>query len=108
MSTSVLLTTDGTYPCYGGGVSVWCDQLIRQLREVKFHVFAIGYSPSHVPLFAQPPNVVSLQVCNLWGSELPGVQEESFTSALMRRLSTSEHAIQAGFLGAFRECLRAI
>jgi glycosyltransferase involved in cell wall biosynthesis len=108
MTTSVLLTTDGTYPCYAGGVSVWCDQLIRQLRDIDFHVFAIGYSPSHVPVFTRPPNVVSQQVCNLWGAEQPGVREESFSAALVRRLRTTPGAIRSGFLHAFSDCIRAI
>lgn len=108
MKTSVLLTTDGTYPCYAGGVSVWCDQLIRQLPEIDFHVFAIGYSPSHTPIFPPALNVVSQQVCNLWGTEQPGVREEPFTAALVRRLKTNQRVIRAGFLDAFCDCVRAI
>jgi hypothetical protein len=71
---SVLLTTDGTYPCYPGGVSVWCDELIRHLPDVEFHVFAISYSPSHDTVFPRPHNVASQRILPLWGSEEPGVR----------------------------------
>jgi len=71
-STSVLLTSDGTYPCYQGGVSVWCDQLVHQLSAVEYHLFAISYSPSHPPLFDLPPNVISSRILPLWGTDQPG------------------------------------
>ncbi|MEP6536330.1 MAG: GT4 family glycosyltransferase PelF [Bryobacteraceae bacterium] len=105
---SVLLTSDGTYPCYTGGVSVWCDQLIRQLPDVKFDVFAIAYSPSHVPLFKRPPNVVSQCVLPLWGTEEPGPQQEDFIPNLVRKICTTPQNIRSGFLDPFQACLRAV
>ena len=104
---SVLLTSDGTYPCYTGGVSVWCDQLIRQLPDVQFHVFAITYSPSHVPLYGRPPNVASQHILPLWGNEEPGPQL-NFASSLLRKISTTPQVIQAGFLEPFQMCLRSM
>ena len=89
----VLLTTDGTYPCYRGGVSVWCDQLIRRLPEVPFHVLAITYSPSHAPLFASPANVVSQRVLPLWGAERLGGREDNLINSLLRRVKTSPAVI---------------
>jgi glycosyltransferase involved in cell wall biosynthesis len=35
------LVTEGTYPYAHGGVSVWCDQLVRALPEHRFDVHAI-------------------------------------------------------------------
>ncbi len=106
---SVLLTTDGTYPCYRGGVSVWCDQLIRRLEDVSFHVFAISYSPSHVPLFGPPPaNLVSSQVLPLWGTEEPGPQEDNFAAALLRKIRTSEDVVRSWFLEPFELVLRSM
>ena len=32
----VALTAEGTYPHQFGGVSVWCDQLIRGLAQHEF------------------------------------------------------------------------
>jgi len=37
----VAFVTEGSYPCSGGGVSVWCDQLIHNLPGVDFHLIAI-------------------------------------------------------------------
>ncbi|PYT66282.1 MAG: hypothetical protein DMG39_27150, partial [Acidobacteria bacterium] len=31
---SVLLTTEGTYPFYTGGVSTWCDRLTHDLPHI--------------------------------------------------------------------------
>jgi len=107
-TNSVLVTTDGTYPCYPGGVSVWCDQLIRQLSHVNFHVFAIAYSPSHLPRFSRPANVLSQQVFPLWGTEEPGLQEENFPAALLRKRRTSDEAISSRFLEPFQLCLRSM
>jgi glycosyltransferase involved in cell wall biosynthesis len=105
---SVLLTTDGTYPCYPGGVSVWCDQLMRQLSDTPFHVFAVAYSPSHTPAFPRLENVITQQVLPLWGTEEPGVREESLAAALRRKLITSQHAIRSRFLDAFELCVQCI
>src|SRR3989442_7468596 len=107
-ATTVLLTTDGTYPCYPGGVSVWCDQLIRELRNLRFHIVAIAASPSHGPLFLRRPNVLSQQICPLWGSEEPGARDESLGAALRRRWRTSTSAIRSSFLDAFQLCVRSI
>jgi polysaccharide biosynthesis protein PelF len=105
---TVLLTTDGTYPAYPGGVSVWCDQLMRHLPDVGFHVFAISYSPSHAPIFERPANVISQQVLPLWGTEEPGPPETSISAALRRRARTSTDAIRSGFIEPFELCLRAL
>jgi hypothetical protein len=37
----IALITEGTYPFVEGGVSVWCDQLIRGLQEMEFEVIAL-------------------------------------------------------------------
>ena len=34
----IALMTEGTYPFAFGGVSVWCDQLIRGMPGYQFHV----------------------------------------------------------------------
>ena len=87
---------------------MWCDQLIRELEEVRFHVFAIGYSPSHAPIFSRPENVASQQIFSLWGGEEPGVREEPFAVTLRRKLRTSKSAIRCGFLDPFQCCVRSI
>ena len=109
MATSVLLATDGTYPCYRGGVSVWCDQLIRALSDVQFHVFAVTYSPSHTPLFSPPANLVSQHILPLWGTEEPGPEDSGgLLAALLRKTLTTDEIIRSRFLPAFRVCLQCL
>lgn len=108
MPHSVLLTSDGTYPCYGGGVSVWCDQLIRGLPDFDFHVLAICASPSHQPHFARPENVRSQRLLPLWGTEDPSGSARDFVPDLLSRLRTSDRVIEDRFLPLFRACLRSI
>src|SRR5690348_6029733 len=71
----VLLTTDGTYPCYTGGVSVWCDQLVRHSPDVTFRIFALTYSPIERPVYAMPANVEAVQILPLWGVKEAGWAE---------------------------------
>ncbi|MGH9719580.1 MAG: GT4 family glycosyltransferase PelF [Bryobacteraceae bacterium] len=106
--TSVLLTTDGTFPCYPGGVTTWCDQLLRQLSDLRFHVFAVTYSPSHTPSFCLPSNVESLRLLPLWGTEEPGPQEGSLSSILLRKARTSTDTIRSRFLDPFGCCVRSV
>ena len=105
---SVLLTTDGTYPCYRGGVSVWCDQLIRQLPTTSFHLFAITHSPSAASVVQLPSNVVSQQFLPLWGTAEPGPAAGSLLSYLIRRLQTTPDKISGEFLPPFESLLNCI
>ncbi len=38
----ITLITEGTYPHHLGGVSVWCDQLLREINEHRFDILAIS------------------------------------------------------------------
>ncbi len=64
---SVALITEGTYPCYLGGVSVWCDQLTTGLTEQVFDVIAIQETGREPRVWSMPPNVRSVQPVPLWG-----------------------------------------
>ncbi|GAA1868001.1 hypothetical protein GCM10009836_55580 [Pseudonocardia ailaonensis] len=62
----VALVTEGTYPIQPGGVSGWCDQLIRCLPEVEFEVVALSGS-GHEPLaFTVPDSVTAVTRIGLW------------------------------------------
>lgn len=63
----VTLVTEGTYPFHHGGVTVWCDQMIRGLPERRFGVVAITGSGDEHPVLALPPNVTELRALPLWG-----------------------------------------
>jgi glycosyltransferase involved in cell wall biosynthesis len=63
----ITLVTEGTYPTAHGGVSVWCDQLIRGIPEHEFQVQAIVATGSEPALWPQPPNVTGTRLIPLWG-----------------------------------------
>ena len=63
----IALMTEGTYPFAFGGVSVWCDQLIRGMPGYEFHVVALVATAAGPAVWALPDNVVSLVKMPLWG-----------------------------------------
>jgi glycosyltransferase involved in cell wall biosynthesis len=63
----IALMTEGTYPFAFGGVSVWCDQLIRGMPGYEFHVVALVATAAQPAVWALPDNVVSLVKMPLWG-----------------------------------------
>jgi polysaccharide biosynthesis protein PelF len=62
----VALITEGTYPCGGGGVSVWCDQLIRGLPDVDFHVVALTLTDRDRIIWDRPANLVTRRRIGVW------------------------------------------
>jgi glycosyltransferase involved in cell wall biosynthesis len=63
----IALITEGTYPFAFGGVSVWCDQLIRGMPGYDFHLVALVATPAEPAVWALPDNVVSMVKMPLWG-----------------------------------------
>jgi polysaccharide biosynthesis protein PelF len=106
--TTVLLTTEGTYPCYSGGVSVWCDYLVRYLCDIEYHIFAITHAPSQQARFACPPNVTSCVLHPMWGTEEPGAHDTNFSEVHERKLRTDRTTLLRGFLPHFKACLREL
>ncbi|MGH3442223.1 MAG: GT4 family glycosyltransferase PelF [Nitriliruptorales bacterium] len=66
----ILLTTEGTYPHVVGGVSTWCDQLVREMPELDFDVFALMMNPFLPPSYDLPDNASLIKV-PIWGVEEP-------------------------------------
>ncbi|GGU15762.1 GT4 family glycosyltransferase PelF [Lentzea flava] len=64
----IAMMTEGTYPHQFGGVSVWCDQLIRGMPEHDFHVVALVATGVERPSWELPANVASVVSVPLWGS----------------------------------------
>jgi glycosyltransferase involved in cell wall biosynthesis len=104
----VLLTTDGTYPCYTGGVSVWCDQLVRHSPDVTFRIFALAYSPSQRSVYSMPPNVEACQILPLWGVKEAGWANGLFSQTYRRKGRTTSASLRKEFLGPFREAVRGL
>ncbi|WP_173405663.1 MULTISPECIES: GT4 family glycosyltransferase PelF [Streptomycetaceae] len=61
------LLTEGTYPHSHGGVSVWCDQLVRGMPDVDFRVVAVTGTGREPVVWEVPPQVSSVVAVPLWG-----------------------------------------
>jgi glycosyltransferase involved in cell wall biosynthesis len=79
----VALTAEGTYPHQFGGVSVWCDQLIRALPNYEFTVVALVATGTEPVQWELPQHVSKLVTVPLWGPP----------SALPRRRSPQRRAL---------------
>lgn len=68
----VLMTTEGTYPYVVGGVSSWCDLLVKGLPQFRWQVLPIVAGGRHRPLlFELPGNAELLPAIDLWSQDLP-------------------------------------
>ncbi|MGR8010991.1 GT4 family glycosyltransferase PelF [Streptomyces hypolithicus] len=68
----VSMLTEGTYPHVQGGVSTWCDQLVRGMPEVDFHVVSLTGSGREPVTWELPRNVYRHTTVPLWGPETGG------------------------------------
>ena len=64
----VAMITEGTYPLAFGGVSVWCDQLIRGMPDYEFCLLALVGTGAEPVVWDLPRNVTSLVKVPLWGA----------------------------------------
>ena len=62
----VLVATEGTYPFNLGGVSTWCDQLLRGLPQHEFDILAVTGPNVAEPTFPRPDNARSLRTLPIW------------------------------------------
>jgi glycosyltransferase involved in cell wall biosynthesis len=72
----IAMITEGTYPHGFGGVSVWCDQLVRGMPEYEFSLVAIAATAADRVVWSLPGNVTSVSTIPLWGSpaRAPGLR----------------------------------
>jgi glycosyltransferase involved in cell wall biosynthesis len=62
----IALLAEGCYPYVTGGVSTWCDQLVRGMPEHDFEVVAIAGTSGQQPAMAMPDNVLAVRCVPLW------------------------------------------
>lgn len=67
----VALVNEGTYPLVHGGVSVWCDHLIRGLPEHDFELTTIVATGREPHSWQLPANARSLELVPLWSAAPP-------------------------------------
>lgn len=94
---SVGLVTMGTYPHYTGGVSTWCDLLVRGLPSVQFTLVSLVADPSAKPVYKLPRNVERLITIPLWGTGevLELKRHLSLRQVLDHKRRTPQWAIQS-------------
>jgi Domain of unknown function (DUF3492) len=63
----IALVSEGTYPFAMGGVSVWCDQLIRGMPECRWEMVALTVDGTERPVWDLPDNLDRVRVIPLWG-----------------------------------------
>jgi glycosyltransferase involved in cell wall biosynthesis len=107
---SVLLTTEGTYPYSAGGVSTWCDALIRNTPEVLYTLLPIMMNPHIEQKYDPPPNARRVINVPLWGIEEPAefLTDITFAALHMRKRDTTDSMIERQFVPVFRNLLECI
>jgi polysaccharide biosynthesis protein PelF len=68
----VALIGEGTYPHQFGGVSVWCDQLVRGMPDYDFLLVALTATGAEPVRWSLPENVLTVSTMPLWGPPPPG------------------------------------
>ena len=63
----IALVSEGTYPFAMGGVSVWCDQLIRGLHDYEWEMVALTVDGSERSAWEPPDNLTAVRTVPLWG-----------------------------------------
>ena len=67
-ATRVTLLTEGTYPHSHGGVSVWCDQLVRGMPDIDFDVIAVTGTGREPVAWELPPMCAGAVASRMWGA----------------------------------------
>lgn len=110
----VALTAEGTYPHQFGGVSVWCDQLIRGLPQHDFTVIPLVATGNEAMRWQLPANVKSVVTIPLWGrppsvpwrSRLLRSRNDSLLLELFDVLLRPPNQAQDRFVDVMRELFR--
>lgn len=104
----VLLATEGTYPYHTGGVSTWCDALIRNLDNVEYMVYSIVMNPYVTQSMALPDDAKMLKV-PLWGTEEPFEHLNiPFSQVYRTKGNTDNRVIEEEFIPLFKEIVQDI
>src|SRR6266550_1873619 len=104
---SVLLTTEGTYPFYTGGVSTWCHRLTDNLPNIDFTVLAVVTNPSTKSKYDLASNVRHVIKVPQWGLLQPAEYScHQPASVVLRNLwNTTSEVITTCFKPIFEQFL---
>ncbi|GIH06889.1 lipopolysaccharide glycosyltransferase, putative [Rhizocola hellebori] len=101
----VALINEGTYPYVQGGVSTWCDQLVRGLSEVTWHLVTIVGPATVKPVVQLSDNVASLTPVPIWDASKAPRRRRDDAAA---RMCTGMLGESSGHAQLFREALREL
>lgn len=97
----VMISTEGTYPFSYGGVSTWCDVLVRQLPSVDYIVYSVIMNPYVSQKFELPPKTALIKV-PLWGTEDASEHlVKPFHEVYLAKRQTNQSIIRQDFLPLF-------
>jgi glycosyltransferase involved in cell wall biosynthesis len=107
----VALIGEGTYPHQFGGVSVWCDQLVRGLPQVDFTLIPLVATGNEPMRWELPGNVKSVATIPLWGrppsiswrARLPRGRDDSMLPELIDVLLSPADQAQDRFANVMHE-----
>jgi glycosyltransferase involved in cell wall biosynthesis len=107
---SVLMTTEATYPFHAGGVSTWCDHLIRGCEDISFYLLTLMMSPFVKTIFDLPPNVRQMIKIPLWGVEEPAeyIREIPFSRVYLAKKRTTDQIIEEEFIPLFKAFIQKL
>ncbi len=104
----VLLTTEGTYPFHQGGVSTWCDILVKELKSVDYVIYSILMDPFVTQKFTLPETTTLIKM-PLWGTEEPSEHLlESFSQSFLAKRRTKPKEIESKFIPLFTQLIQEI
>jgi glycosyltransferase involved in cell wall biosynthesis len=104
------MTTEGTYPYSAGGVSTWCDALLRNTPDIRWTLLPLMMNPHIEQKFEPPDNVRRTLSVPLWGIEEPAefIPDIPFAQLYDRKRRTTHEAITREFVPLFRDLLSVI
>jgi polysaccharide biosynthesis protein PelF len=110
MTLSVLMTTEGTYPHASGGVSTWCDALLRNTPDVRYTLLPLMMNPHIEQKYEPPANVRRVINVPLWGIEEPAefITDIPFAQLFDRKRRTTATIVENKFLPLFRDFLQVV
>ncbi|MFE0591325.1 GT4 family glycosyltransferase PelF [Micromonospora echinospora] len=97
----IALVSEGTYPYAMGGVSIWCEQLIRGMPDYRWEVVALTVDGTEKPVFDRPENLDRVHSIPLWGGRPSGRRPQ-------RGVLVPTGRPGAGFVESYEVFLRAL
>lgn len=105
---TVMMTTEGTYPFHQGGVSTWCDILVKELKSVDYVIYSILMDPFVTQKFKLPDRTQLIRM-PLWGTEEPSEHLNTpFSQNFLAKKRTTSKVIRDQFIPLFQGLIHEV